>query len=81
MHFPRHTVGIEPWGERCPRVAPCEGLVLNGHRPDEPAADLDLSVRADSFRETRAATIRLTGDPERAGVDGGWCAPHNGLGR
>jgi DinB superfamily len=75
-----HVIGIERWGQRRLRTLLGEPLVLDEYDGYRPAADCDMSGLRLAFAETRAETLRLVDQLQRAGVATVARVRHNQLG-
>lgn len=63
-----HIIGIERWGQSRLRVALGEALVRDEYNGYRPARETDWVTLKQQFTETRAATVALVQDLDKAGV-------------
>jgi hypothetical protein len=63
-----HIIGIERWGQSRLRVALGEALVRDEYNGYRPARETDWVTLKQQFTETRAATVALVHDLDKAGV-------------
>jgi hypothetical protein len=75
-----HIIGIERWGQRRLRVFLGEAPLDDEYDGYRPAPDTDWASLKAQFAETRAETVRLAREIERANVPLTQAAAHNGYG-
>ncbi len=77
----RHIIGIERWGQSRLRVALGDPLPEDDSDAYHPAEDLDWAALQEMFRTTRAATLELAYQLDRAGLDTTVTVPHDQYGK
>lgn len=63
-----HIIGIERWGQSRLRVALGDAFVRDEYNGYRPARDTDWATLKQQFGETRAITVSLVHDLDKAGV-------------